>query len=778
MKLLILLILFAGQAPIFAQWTQYPSLAAGLGISDACFVGSQTLLVTANRGILRKSTDYGTTWTTIQTPIVEHLYGISFSDSLNGIISANNGYILLTSDGGNNWQVSRPFPGVNFRRILFTSPQIGYIMGGAGAIYKTTDRGLTWTLKTLPNNVTATRMSFLNDSVGVITSPSNSLRTSDGGNSWQVINTGSGVTFKAVAMVKPGIAYVCADLNRIYKSTDDGISWSLYFTPAGVNSFGFTEVVFADSLFGVFMRSSESILLTEDGGTTFANIPLPPQIYFLDKLFLNGRNSIVLMNQSSDLKISLNKGNSWSNYTHYFQGSFNAVDAITGGYILVGDTGHIQFIHASYFNHTIMNKATLNDLMAVSARGSNAALAVGKNGTILRGNSTSNSWSVKNSGTTADLYGLSQNPGNLNIAVAVGDSGTILWTVNNGDTWLKKTSGIPTRLRSIRMINAAHAVAVGDSGTVLLTSNGGQNWNRIPVPTTENLLCITSISGNVIIGGENGASFKSNDSGRTWAVNPIGVSSEIRSLQYLSNFTIRAAVAPGKIYVSSNGGLSWHYDYNFENKEITTMFFLAPNTGAVVLDKMEFYKHTSPVPVELINLSALLREGQVYLQWKTASETNNRGFEIEKSTDRSNWFTSGFIAGNGNSTELHEYGWTDRHPEYGKNYYRLKQIDYNGMYEYSSIVEAAYFMDFSLSDNFPNPFNPSTKIVYTLPQPCRVVIELFDILGNSAGVILNGDLEAGSHSTVISSEGLSSGVYLYKLSAAGFTQTKKMVVMK
>ncbi len=777
MKKLFLFLFMLLHIQILAQWVPNTALSFPLYISDAYLLNQQNLFVTGNRGVLLKSSDYGNTWSRTQTPTTLNLYGVYFSDSLNGILSAENGYLLRTTDGGVQWQVTRPFPGINLRRIYFITPQTGFILGAPGQIYRTTDSGGTWTVVPLPNNLTAGRISFVNENIGMIATGSSPLRSTDGGATWQIMDPGAGITFTSIAMLKPGLAFAGANSRRIFISTDNGITWVHQFTASGSGTSEFTDIATADSSYVVFLRVSGPLIISEDGGNTFTERPFPTGYNSLDKLFLSGRNNIFVMNQYNSLHVSLNKGVSWASAYHTIKSDFKSMDAFSNGYILVGAKGHVQYV-SSPTHAPILPMLTISDLYAVSVMGHSTGFAVGSRGTILQGNDNNSSWSVKNSGIETDLFGVSRCPGNGNVAAAVGDSGTILWTVQNGNFWGKRVSGVTVCLRNVRLINPFHAIAIGDSGTVLLTSDGGVNWAKIPVNTTESLTSIASVQGRVIIGGKNGVSFRSNDSGRTWTENHIGVSSDIISLQYVSNLTVRAAIAPGKLYVSSNGGQSWHYDYNFEGKTIAACFFKTLNTGSIATANAEVYSHTVPVPVELTGFSAERIDGKVHLTWSTATEINNRGFEVEKSKDSKLWSTAGFIAGAGNSTESRTYTYIDSYPEFGNNYYRLKQIDYNGEYEYSSVAEAVHYMDFSLSDNYPNPFNPSTQIVYTLPYPSRVVIELFDILGNSAGVAVNGDFDAGTHTAVISSRGLASGVYIYRFTAGNFTQTKKMTVVK
>ncbi len=191
------------------------------------------------------------------------------------------------------------------------------------------------------------------------------------------------------------------------------------------------------------------------------------------------------------------------------------------------------------------------------------------------------------------------------------------------------------------------------------------------------------------------------------------------------------------------------------------------------------------VPVELVSFRASVSEIRITLNWQSATEKNNSGFEIERSADNINYAKIGFVNGHGTTTEPREYNFTDNTLTSGKYFYRLKQIDYDGTFEYSNAVEAEIGTpnEFSLEQNYPNPFNPTTTIRYTVADayyasgiPVRLVV--YDILGNEVITLVNENKPAGHYEVQFNAEGLSSGVYYYKLSAGSFSETKKLTLIK
>jgi carboxypeptidase T len=205
------------------------------------------------------------------------------------------------------------------------------------------------------------------------------------------------------------------------------------------------------------------------------------------------------------------------------------------------------------------------------------------------------------------------------------------------------------------------------------------------------------------------------------------------------------------------------------------------------VDDISIYYYGA-LPVELTSFTAKAESNNVTLKWKTATELNDLGFEVQRSKELNSfiggWQTIGFVRGRGTSITSSGYSFTDRNPLPGKQYYRIKQVDANGTFTIYGPVEADNFanISFSLEQNYPNPFNPNTVIKYTIPTTGTVTIKLYDVLGSEMATLINEYKEAGMYSLNFSLSELknkmSSGVYFYTIKAGQFTQTRKMVIMK
>jgi hypothetical protein len=191
---------------------------------------------------------------------------------------------------------------------------------------------------------------------------------------------------------------------------------------------------------------------------------------------------------------------------------------------------------------------------------------------------------------------------------------------------------------------------------------------------------------------------------------------------------------------------------------------------------------TLVLPVELVafTVSKIINNNSVVLRWETATEVNNFGFEIERKSETIEWTKIGFVQGNGNSNSPKSYRFIDDNIVASNKFsYRLKQIDNDGKFEYSKIVEIDLgFYSFNLFQNYPNPFNPSTKISYQLPNESKVAIKIYNLLGSEVMELLNEQKEAGIYEVEFNADNLSSGTYIYKISADNFVQTKKMILLK
>jgi subtilisin family serine protease len=186
------------------------------------------------------------------------------------------------------------------------------------------------------------------------------------------------------------------------------------------------------------------------------------------------------------------------------------------------------------------------------------------------------------------------------------------------------------------------------------------------------------------------------------------------------------------------------------------------------------------LPVELTNFSGRYIDGTVRLNWTTATESNNYGFEVEKRYEETSFETIGFVAGSGCSTVAIQYSFIDDDIINNRIYYRLKQIDLNGEFIYFDeiMVELPIVSDYQLFQNFPNPFNPGTTIKYSVPEQSEIKIVMHDIIGNEIEKLYEGVKQAGIHQIDLNAGNLSSGVYFVSMTAENFRNSIKISLLK
>jgi len=225
-----------------------------------------------------------------------------------------------------------------------------------------------------------------------------------------------------------------------------------------------------------------------------------------------------------------------------------------------------------------------------------------------------------------------------------------------------------------------------------------------------------------------------------------------------------------------------HYgdvEYAWLHYDSLIVFVLAGNNGLGA-----YFAPGLSLPVELSSFTAESIIDEVVLKWQTATETNNRGFEVERASSSTTpvqgWVNVSFVEGRGTTTERTEYIFKDKISNPGTYVYRLKQIDFDGTVSYSPEVEIDVTgpKDFALFQNYPNPFNSSTTIKFALPVASRVKINVYNSLGQLVKTLVDKEMESGYHEVNFDASKFASGVYLYQLQVNEYVSVKKMLLLK
>ena len=504
-----------------------------------------------------------------------------------------------------------------------------------------------------------------------------------------------------------------------------------YNQNSGTNSI-FQDVFFVDQDYG-WIAGANLILHTTDGGNTWINQPAPPVSLFYVSIYFTDRMNGWACGNEAKIIHTTDGGNTWVTQPNPYV-TFNPI--LYGIYFVNQDTGWaVGGDHGSY--PSFINRRVI---LYTTNGGNSWDFQLDQSGV----------WPFYCVGfsTSSDGY-------------AAGQYGAILHTTDGGNTWSEKTPISSYQPYSIYFQNSSIGWVSGEYlgvphvSFISKTIDGGNSWNTQTFGTDEYLegiYFVDSMTGWAVggtIGGSSGTQhttiLHTTDGGESWALQNAPSTSTLLGVSFV------------------NAGHGW-----------------AVGADGVVLA----YENT--VPVELTSFTASVKNKNVNIRWKTASEKNNSGFEILRSIqNKNNWNQIGFVEGHGTTTGENSYSFIDKNLEFGNYSYKLVQVDFDGTQNESEIVSVeigSQQTEYSLSQNYPNPFNPSTTIQYSLPIDLDVNLTVFNQIGEEIMKINKGVQKAGTYNLNVDLSDFSSGIYFYRLQANSSTrnylQTKEMCLIK
>lgn len=387
--------------------------------------------------------------------------------------------------------------------------------------------------------------------------------------------------------------------------------------------------------------------------------------------------------------------------------------------------------------------------------------------------------------TLHSIYFADQNNG-----WTVGSNGLTLHTSDGGLNWYQQFNSAWDGgywLYPVFFINSNLGWTTGNTlGLFLKTTNSGNTWLNYYLPTSDWITGIYFMDENLgWLAGDNGKILKTVNGGISWTLKNSGTNIRFRDIKFVNENTGWAIGYSGTILMTTDGGETWILQSSSTYNDLFSIDFMNDYLGWCVGDA-ELILNTlnGGLPVELVSFNATLSGNNVELSWITSTEINNQGFEIQRRSSASDYIPIGFVKGHGSTTEMNHYSFTDIINTSDIYNYRLKQMDYDGSFEYSNEVLIEYsVMNFNLNQNFPNPFNPSTKITFGLPVKSQVRLSVFNSLGEEVTVLTDNEISAGTHSFEFDAKNLSSGFYFYRIEVEGkdgshWTESKKMILMK
>ncbi len=733
-------------------------------------------------GGLYKSTDGGSSWTKISNSSLTNYYtgtDVIPITSHTILFATYSGDMYRTTDNGTTWSSGLnglPTDPENFNRIamaqdpndantvyaVYSAKSTASPYYGLRGIFKTTDGGLTWTELPRPGNLATTGGSYLGgqgwyDNV-ISVDPHNSnniyvggvedMKSTDGGQHWSQItywiSSSSAHADHHAIVFDPNTADVVYDGNDggIYKSTNGGTNWTDLNNGLEITQF-YGGAVEANGNNYQGGTQDNGHLKYNGSGTSWTEVKGGDGGY----AEISQTNSQVAYEEYVYLDISktTDGGNTWNDAQN------GLTDAGDGNVCLFIAPFSMNPENSDVLIAGSDNVWITTDAAANWSSSSNTLSTDEKVSAVTIVNSSAPYLSF--AGTTDGKVFKSTNSTS---AASVGEEDALAktnatWTEitppgNNG-AWVRRiTVDLNDKNKIYVCYSGYNNDGVTPSRHVYYSSDQGANWSDIsgnlPDVPVHSLVIDNDNPQTLYIGTETGV-YETNDRGGTWTKKGSGMPD----------------YAPVDQLVLQSG---------------TNDLFAFTHGRSV-------FKTNTPLPVELTSFNVIITSNDAELTWETATEINNYGFNIERKYEKKDWEKIGFVEGHGNSNSIKHYSFTDNDLEsIGKVYYRLKQMDINGTFEYSKTVEANIKApeNFELSQNYPNPFNPATIIKYVVPTEQKIQLRVFDALGKEVATLVNRQQQPGVYKVNFNASNLASGIYYYQLKSKNYLSIKKMLLIK
>jgi len=787
----------AGASWFFHQKAGIPRTDGSTGyLYDAHFFNQSTGVVVGTGGVMR-TTNGGQTFDTVQVNVpvgTSTVYQVYFlNDQIGYLAGPSTARIARTSDGGLTWTINTTLTSATYYDVWTPNDTLIIAATSSGNIRRSTDAGLTWATISTGASATMYKLEFENATTGWVSGTSSSVRyTTDAGLTWTNANTGipTGKTFYDIDIVPgtPNAVYLTGDSYDLYKTTDMGTTWTTvsFLSPTQP----WTSTHYATDFFGnSFAIVGAFGLFESKTGTAnpvcYTNFIKAGNTYDIwsygDRIVAIGAPSAGGV--QDNIMISTNGGNTWSFPT--------LTDAPRSPvYVPAPEEGE-----QSEMDLTAASSTTFRSLLMTSPTN---GTAVGSLGAVYKTTTGGLTWDsvVTNISATADLWKIDFVSPSIGWAFSnTSDAAGTIWkTTDAGATWTQQVltgqTTSATRIYGADMVNENYGWVVNYTPRPFKTTDGGATWVLQLLSDAYggflyDIQMFDTLNGYCI--GGSGRFYKTTNGGTNWDVQPTPVTASLYDMEFADMNTGVISGSSGVILYTTDGGTTWQVDgtsgvstnyaiyVKYPSTDVdTTSLYVGGGSGYIF--KSSIYL----VPVELASFRASVNGSAVTLNWSTATELNNLGFEVQRSSD-GNWVNLGFVSGKGTTTEISQYSFIDKNLKEGIYSYRIKQIDQDGSYNYYNLpesVEISVPLEFELSQNYPNPFNPSTSIRFSVANSGLVQLKVYDILGKEVTTLVNEQREAGRYEVQFDGSKYSSGVYFYEIKAGDFTAVKKLMLMK
>lgn len=824
--LLLLILLFilsisSSMAQIGTNWKWLHEKPQGNTIRWVKVFDANTWYAAGYGGTFMKTTDAGNTWflhynaAKLSVSMVPgSLYAGWFFSKDTGFVVGSNGSIYFTSNAGLSFDSVAGLPTTyTIYGICFANRLKGYacaLNSSTSLLLQTTDGGVTWVANSFFPSTSATYYDIVCPDINTIltcSSTGNVVRSTDGGNTFSTISTGvSGALYK-MNFWNSTTGLVVGSGSTVKLTTDAGVTWTSVATAMLGGSSTFYNVTSNNGTIYLTGSTSPNLIFTSTNqGTSWDSLRISP-------------NKQKVFGQYYCADVSGNTAIFAGQY-----GLFNSrINGINTIYTTISKTGSIYDI----WGNSSGNIVTV---------GSTSATGI-PNDQIMNSPDGGTTWQISSQSplTTAVFYSLKMIG---NIGYAAGSLGVVYKTTNGGLDWVALTTPVPSThiINKIDFVDANTGWVfsfTGTSGTAQMwkTTDGGNSWiaQSFSTAATNDYRIYSACMVNANYGWvitSHCFPWKTTDGGNTWAQQSFATGSVSTCYRIQMFDTLKGYICgQGRLFRTTNGGAVWDsifspltfsqgtmwtsmawknftsgiicgtasfsttnggssWSYNLPgNGTYYNMCCYGTDTTNFLLGGTFGYIHkwaNFSLPVELTSLNAATSGNNVTLIWSTATELNNKGFDIQRKLKDGEFIDVGFINGHGTTANISSYSYIDKNVPQGIYNYRIRQIDYDGTAKYYSLSESVKIGAdcFALDQNYPNPFNPSTVISYSTAKTTPVSIKIYNSVGQQVALLVNEIKTPGNYKITFNAGKVASGVYFYKMIAGDYVSVKKMTVIK
>ncbi len=798
-------------------------------LSSVYFSDASTGYTAGSQGTILKTTNGGTNWNPLSSATAEWLYSVYFIDANTGYSVGGNGTIMKTTNSGTNWIQQSSGTTYTLKDVFFADANNGIAVGGyagLGIILRTTNSGTTWTTQNSGTINFLSSVYFIDANTGYTVGDSGTIfKTTNGGANWDALSSGTNEDLRSVYFIDANVGYIVSE-HSIYKTNNGGSNWFEDEVPGGLWGMNEVQIVFENNTaigfgagYGILRTSFEYLggdptgssgnypgWVQVNGGTTTGFLTGVDYINPFVAYAVGGPND-----GGTEMALilrTINGGQTWtrqqSNVTTYYLYDVSFADVNNG--IAVGGfvSGIIRKTTNGGADWIEQTSNPLYALYSVDMLDINNAFACGFQGLMLHTSDGGTNWQTQTTG----ISGVSWNSVdyiNSTTATAVGSPGKIIRTTDAGLNWVAQTGGRNLDFRGVEFIDVNYGIAIASEGPVLRTTNGGTDWVQVDsLNGYPSAISYINFNNAFIISQFGGISwiYRSTNGGLTWILQTTDNASYL-SVSFTDENNGLITGIEGLILRTSNGGVI---------SETNTAY----NRNGLNLPIGDFQNTDDSINVNITDNLSAYAVTRVYLTIDTVLHTNDADLEFFLGH---NGITDTLIYQNGGSGDNFLGTFLNDETNFplvsGEAPFRGSYEPYRPLSKFNGQDPDGYWnlriydraagstgtleawsltllyqsltgvpedhkipTTYLLSQNFPNPFNPSTMIRYHLPERLLVTIKIFNILGQEVVTLINEEKPAGSYEVNFNASKLSSGVYFYRLQAGNFISTKKMILLK